>query len=240
MGAQGVLSLMDLWLNTAQNRPKGILTGMDETDIALDAQWPGDPTQFCKALIDVGFLDKGKDGTYSIHDWRDHQPFAYFAEERVRRAKELAAIRWGKKDDGIKQALKQDDAEGIRDACGTQSLGNAPSPNPNPSPKNTTLSGKKTPDARVKKFFDYWGETFLQETGQPYVFSFGKDGKLLKDLLAVHPLELLQETCRAFFKDERCRLRGFAIGIFKLEINRLLSMKAMNPLEQAKRELIRG
>jgi hypothetical protein len=105
--------------------------------------------------------------------------------------------------------------------------------------KKKTLSGKKTPDPRVKQFFDSWAETFLQETGQPYVFSFGKDGKLLKDLLAVHPLELLQETCRAFFKDERCRLRGFAIGIFFQEVNRLLSTRAMNPLEQAKRELSR-
>ena len=63
LGPQGVLSLIDLWLNTAQNRPKGVLTGMDEADIALDAQWDGDAAQFCKALIEVGFLDKGKDET---------------------------------------------------------------------------------------------------------------------------------------------------------------------------------
>lgn len=106
--------------------------------------------------------------------------------------------------------------------------------------KNTTLSGKKTPDSRVKEFFDFWGDAFLQETGQPYVFSFGKDGKLIKDLLKVHPPEVLHDTARHFFKDERCKQRGFTIGIFFQEINRLLGMRAMDPLEQAKRELRRN
>lgn len=103
--------------------------------------------------------------------------------------------------------------------------------------KKTTLSGKKTPDQRVKQFFEFWGETFLQETGKPYVLSFGKEGKLVKDLLKVHSLELLQDTVRSFFKDERCKYRGLTIGIFFQEINRLLSTRAMDPLEQAKKEL---
>lgn len=100
-----------------------------------------------------------------------------------------------------------------------------------------TMSGKKTPDPRIRQFSETWGKTFLQETGQPYVFSFAKEGKLIKDLLAVHSLDLLQETARAFFKDERCKHRGLTIGILFQEINRLLSMKAMDPLEQAKKEL---
>ena len=116
---------------------------MNEADLSLDAQWPGDPHQFCQTLLDVGFLDREEDGTYSIHDWKDHQPFAFYADERVQRAKELAAIRWGKKDDGIKQGLKQDDAEGMRDACGTQSLGNAPFPIPSPSPSPSPIPKKK-------------------------------------------------------------------------------------------------
>lgn len=103
--------------------------------------------------------------------------------------------------------------------------------------KNKTLSVKKMPDARVKEFFDYWGKAFLQETGQPYVFSFGKEGKLVKDLLKVHPLELLEESVNAFFRDERCLHRGLTIGIFFQEINRLISSKAMDPLAQARRDL---
>jgi hypothetical protein len=51
-------------------------------------------------------------------------------------------------------------------------------------------------------------------------------------------LELLQDTARTFFRDERCRQRGLDIGIFRQEINRLLGMKSMDPLAQAKRELL--
>jgi hypothetical protein len=105
---------------------------------------------------------------------------------------------------------------------------------------NNGLSPKKQGDPRVKGFFDFWGETFSQKTGQPYTFSFGKDGRLLKDLLKVHSFESLQEMTEAFFRDEQCRRRGLTIGIFFQEINRLLSLKSMDPLEQAKREFRQG
>lgn len=101
--------------------------------------------------------------------------------------------------------------------------------------KNIGRSKKQT-DPKVKEFLTYWEEIFKKEIGQPYVFSYGKEGKLLKDLLKVHPLENLQKMTRVFFKDEQCKRRGLTIGIFFQEINRLLSQKAMNPLEEAKRE----
>ena len=156
LGPQGPLSLIDLWLNTAQNRPKGILTGMSDADIALDAQWPGDPGEFCKALFDVGFLDRAEDETYSIHDWRDHQPWAYFAEERSKCARKAAKIRWAKRGGELKknenflahpkkdQKLKKvggkrkpQDADSIRTACDPHTEGNAPIPSPIPNPKPT-------------------------------------------------------------------------------------------------------
>ena len=98
-------------------------------------------------------------------------------------------------------------------------------------------SPQKPGDPRVKEFFNCWSETFLQETGQPYTFTFEKDGRLVKDLLKVHSVETLQDLTKQFFRDEQCRRRGLDIGIFKLEVNRLIGLKAMNPLEQAKREL---
>jgi len=105
--------------------------------------------------------------------------------------------------------------------------------------KNFIGRSQKETDPGVKEFLNYWGETFQKETGQPYVFNFGKEGKLIKDLLQVHSLEALQEMTRAFFKDEQCKRRGLTVGIFFQEINRLFGLKAMSPLEQAKRE-IRG
>jgi len=109
--------------------------------------------------------------------------------------------------------------------------------NKNDKNEKNNIGRSKEPDHRVKDFLNYWGETFQKETGQPYVFTFGKDGKLIKSLLSVHDLPTLQDSIRAFFRDEQCKRRGLIIGIFFQEINRLLGLKAMDPLEQAKREL---
>jgi len=111
--------------------------------------------------------------------------------------------------------------------------------------KEKTLVGhrKKETDPRVKEFLKYWGEIFQQETGSPYTASFGKDGQLIKDLLKIHPLETLKQLTRNFFRDRNVREQvqqgriGYTIGVFFKEINRLLSLKGMDPLEQAKREI---
>lgn len=101
--------------------------------------------------------------------------------------------------------------------------------------KNIGRSQKQT-DPRVNEFFSYWGETFTQKTGQLYVFNYGKEGSLIKKLLQVHSLETLRDALRDFFRDEQCQRRGPTIGIFYQETNRLLGMKGMDPLAQAKRE----
>jgi len=103
---------------------------------------------------------------------------------------------------------------------------------------NIGRASKKTDaNPKIKEFFSYWKETFTQKTGQPYTFSYAKEGSLVKQLLQVHSLETLQEMTKAFFSDEECKRRGLTIGIFRQEINRLISSRAMNPIEQAKREM---
>lgn len=103
--------------------------------------------------------------------------------------------------------------------------------------KNIIGRSKKQTDPRIKEFENHWSEVFQKEVGQPYTFSFGKDRKLIQNLLAVHDLPTLQDVARQFFRDEQCKRRGLTIGIFFQEINRLLGMKAMDPLEQARREI---
>ncbi len=71
----------------------------------------------------------------------------------------------------------------------------------------------------------------------PYVFSYGKEGKLVKNLLQVHDLPVLQNAVKAFFRDEQCKRRGWTIGIFFQEMNRLLGARMTDPLEQAKKEM---
>ena len=136
----------------------------------------------------------------------------------------------------IYQGLKDDEGQGEGQDQGKDRA----TPKEYKEIKNNSLSPKKQGDPSVKIFFDWWGKTFTQETGQPYVFSFGKEARLIKQLLRVHSLETLQNATHDFFGDGQAKRRGFTIGIFFQEINRLLSLKSMDPLEQAKRELRQG
>lgn len=104
--------------------------------------------------------------------------------------------------------------------------------------KNNIGRSKKQTDPGVKEFLTYWGESFKRETGQPYVFSYQKEVSLIRDMLkAGHNLPTLQNKVTDFFQNDEAKRRGFDIGIFKMMVNRMVSVKAMNPLEQAKKEL---
>ena len=94
--------------------------------------------------------------------------------------------------------------------------------------KNNIGRSKKETDPRVKEFLTYWGEAFLKQIGQPYPFSYGKDGHLTKELLKLYPVETLQEVATRFFKDEWCREQGFSFGLFKSQFGKLLSKKAID------------
>jgi hypothetical protein len=81
LGHEGVIALMRLWLWAAQNRPSGILSGMDEDDIEIAARWNGVQGAFNAAARTVKFLDC-VDGVYHIHDWQDHNAWQSDAENR--------------------------------------------------------------------------------------------------------------------------------------------------------------
>jgi hypothetical protein len=81
LGHEGVIALMRLWLWAAQNRPSGILAGMDEEDIEIAARWDGDQGAFNAVATAVKFLDC-IDGVYHIHDWREHNAWQSAAESR--------------------------------------------------------------------------------------------------------------------------------------------------------------
>lgn len=136
LGEDGSGYLIDLWINTALNHPSGILTGMDETDIALDAGWEKDPAVFVHALVAVKLIDRRDDGFYELHDWETHQPFVCHAPARAERAKNAAEKRWGTKKET--QQYQGDNAYRMPAACQPHANSNAPSPTPTPTPKELT------------------------------------------------------------------------------------------------------
>ena len=76
LGADAVLSLQALWIWAAVYRTEGVLYKMDDTKIESAAEWDGQEGKFISALIELEWLDKLEDGTYALHQWTEHQPWA--------------------------------------------------------------------------------------------------------------------------------------------------------------------
>lgn len=124
LGSGSTDHLIDLWIATAMTHPSGVLQGMDEIDIALEAGWEGDPQQFVAALVECAFLEKNASGAYALHDWSDHQGYVIHAERRKANARNAAAIRWDARQEKT-----------MPKAYGQQAAGNPPSPLPSPVPE---------------------------------------------------------------------------------------------------------
>lgn len=121
LGAAGCWALICLFLWTARNRPEGDFAGMSDEDIELAANWCGEDGEMVAAMAAVGFID-GDAGNRRIHDWAEHNPWAFGARERSESARAAAKSRWG----------KGKDAGRMPGACGSHAEGNAPSPSPSP------------------------------------------------------------------------------------------------------------
>lgn len=129
LGDRSTDYLIDLWINTALNRPKGVLHGMDKTDIAIDAGFEGKADYFVDVLLQIGFLDFDGE-SFKIHDWDKHQAYAMHADERSERARKAASKRWG----------CGKDASSMPEASKEHASSNTPSPTPSPDP--TLIAGQ--------------------------------------------------------------------------------------------------
>lgn len=145
LGDGGCWALVRLFLWTATNRPDGKLHGMGDEDIELAVDWLGEPGALVAALVSAGFLD-GEPSRYSIHDWKDHNPWAASRGQRVEAARAAAAARWGRQAERP-AALALDakrmrpacdpHADGMPDACGAHQSA-MPTTQPNPTqPRHT-------------------------------------------------------------------------------------------------------
>lgn len=88
LGLGGVRSLQILWLWATQNRPDGMLSGMDDEDIEIAAKWDGEPTALYRVLTELGFVDTihASDGSgqvvNSLHGWAEHNSWQAESETR--------------------------------------------------------------------------------------------------------------------------------------------------------------
>ncbi len=144
LGADGVLSLIYLWIFIAQNRPNGDLSGLNEEDIAIASDWEGDTKQYIDALISIGFLDR-KGNLLVIHDWEENNPWAAGAEARSEKARKAAKARWDKPETESEECSEQcgEDAASMQQA----KFSNAPilsSPPPSPNPQIPKPEGSST------------------------------------------------------------------------------------------------
>ena len=130
LGPGSFMNLLRLWMFCRSKRPKGILTNMDKHDIEIAAGWEGEPLAFTNALIDFRWLDEDS-GTYKIHDWELHQPWAVGQEERSQQAKEAARVRW----DREKKSPNKAQPAGDNGLCFYPSCSN---------PANITILGRST------------------------------------------------------------------------------------------------
>jgi hypothetical protein len=109
--ADGVVSWVWLISFCAEFRTTGSLAGMDYEEIAIASDWTGEPERFVHALVEIGLVDEAPDGTLSIHDWHEHNPWAAGFEARSARARQAARSRWD----------AAGDADSMQHASGTDS-----------------------------------------------------------------------------------------------------------------------
>ncbi len=169
--------LIDLWLSTAMNHPSGVLSGMDELDISLEAGWEGDSQKFVSALLECGFLDKTESGDYCLHDWEDHQGYVVHADVRKEKARKAAQKRWG----------TTSDAQSMPQACPEHATRNAPSPTPIPDPKPEEnkippIAPPRGTDGDVPPAFDQFWRAYPKKTGKTAALKAWKNAKGKPDL----------------------------------------------------------
>ena len=83
----------------------------------------------------------------------------------------------------------------------------------------------------VKKFIDYYHNTFLDRFNEKPMIDGGKDGKIIKSLLGTYEFDILKDLLGRFFNstDPFILQSGYTIGVFKSQINKLIAGLKVDP-----------
>ena len=210
LGAEGVLAFIDLLLSSAMHRPKGIFYKMTTEDIALDAQWEGDPNEFVTTLLDVGFLATNQDGEFYIHDWDVHNSFAAHADERSEQARRAVQVRW-KKEKGEREYEQY--TKRIRSVENS----NTPSPSPTPIPiqeENNASQPKnkqKPPaDQRVRPLVDFFHEQCVSVRGFTPTIDSGDAATVRRALNGLSEQEVM-DAIQYYLKSDKANNCGVTL-----------------------------
>lgn len=108
LGLEAVRSLQVLWLWAAENKPSGDLSGLDDEDISIAADWTGEADSFVSSLSSIGFLD-GESGDYRLHGWQENNSWASAEPTRADKGRfaRLKGI------DAVKDAAQALEAAGV-------------------------------------------------------------------------------------------------------------------------------
>lgn len=100
------------------------------------------------------------------------------------------------------------------------------SPDGSPSPNQQKESKSASP---VRAFETWWAEEYRRRRGEDYLFSWGKDGKLIKTMLTVCSLDQLKLKATAFLasSDEFIERAGHTIGVLYSRFNALNASDAL-------------
>ncbi|HTR22720.1 MAG TPA: hypothetical protein VMI10_01960 [Terriglobales bacterium] len=158
LGAQGCWSLVKLFLWVSENRPDGSLEGLTDEDIEIAAGWNGDNGAFVGPLSEVRFID-GESGSYRVHDWAEHNPWAAHRLERIESGRRAAAARWEKHDKNPShmRSACDSDADRMRVACTTHDSAMPASPllsSPPNSKRGRGKNGHAPPSPYSQSDFD--------------------------------------------------------------------------------------
>lgn len=137
LGWPGIRSLIRLWLWAAENRPAGILEGLEGEDIEIVCQWRGKPGHLIATLVEMRWLDREADG-FSLHNWAKHNGYVIHSPQREEKARRAAQARWGKKNDA--PSICSPMLVALPDASSSNAPSPYPFPDPSPSPKERTTT----------------------------------------------------------------------------------------------------
>lgn len=92
--------------------------------------------------------------------------------------------------------------------------------------KKNKSKGRQPSDPRIKELLTYWNTKYKTLTGKPYLFNYGKDGSLLKRVLATYEKEEVLDLIDRFYgeaKKEKCWWReNTTIGTFYSVVPKLI------------------